>query len=105
MTDEKLRTLDVDGTEYITEVPENTFRSFRGTPDLTRVRAFIPGVIVDLRISPGDRVARGSVLLLLDAMKMHNEVCSELVGRVRSVHVKVGDSVQKEQLMVEIDPD
>jgi biotin carboxyl carrier protein len=103
MVDQELSKLRVDDTEYSTEVPQSSCGTFKGMPDRSKVRAFIPGTIVQLKVRPGDRVDRGSVLLLLDAMKMHNEVCAEMPGRVRSVLVTVGASVQKDQLMVELE--
>ena len=100
--EKELDRLTVDGTEYFTEVPEASIRPFTGLPDRNLITAFIPGQIVEIRIAPGDAVVPGSVLLLLEAMKMHNELCSETSGRVREVHVKIGDTVQKDQLLVEI---
>lgn len=94
--------LTVDGTDYSTEVPENSITSYQGLPDPTEIRAFIPGTIVDVRVSADDMVRPGDVLLLLDAMKMHNEICSGISGRVREVHVKTGDTVVKDQLLVSL---
>jgi biotin carboxyl carrier protein len=104
MMDQELGRLRVDDSDYTTEVPEGACGAFKGMPDRTKVRAFIPGTIVELRVKPGEKVQRGTILLLLDAMKMHNEVCSEMPGRVRAVLVTVGASVQKNQLMVELEP-
>jgi biotin carboxyl carrier protein len=102
--DRELSRLRVDDSDYTTEVPEGARGAYKGIPDRTKVRAFIPGTIVELKVRPGEKVLRGTVLLLLDAMKMHNEVCAEMPGRVRSVLVTVGASVQKNQLMVELEP-
>jgi len=95
--------LHVDGADYETEIPDRAAGSWKGAPDRTRIRAFIPGTIVEVKAKAGDRVGPGSVLLLLDAMKMYNEVCAEIPARVRSVLVTVGDTVQKDQLMIELD--
>lgn len=92
--------LEVDSTRYETEIPGRSLRPFLGLPDRREVRAFIPGTVVEVRAREGDRVSEGQVLLLLDAMKMHNEVCSEIPGRVRRVEVRKGDRVEKNQLLV-----
>jgi biotin carboxyl carrier protein len=42
------------------------------------------------------------VLVLLDAMKMYNEICATITGRVREVLVNSGDTVQKDQLLVSL---
>jgi biotin carboxyl carrier protein len=94
--------LNVDETEYITEVPGNSVGTYRGLPDPSEVRAFIPGTIVEVRVSAGDMVRPGDVLVLLDAMKMYNEICSTISGRVREVSVSTGDTVQKDQLLVSL---
>ncbi|MCD4701191.1 MAG: acetyl-CoA carboxylase biotin carboxyl carrier protein subunit [Candidatus Aegiribacteria sp.] len=62
----------------------------------------MPGTIVDIKVSEGDIIEPGAVLLLLDAMKMHNEICSGERGLIGNIHVSPGDSVQKDQLLVNI---
>jgi len=93
-------TLPIDSTEYDTEVPRDRLKPFSGMPEKRDVRAFIPGTIVEVLVREGEKVSPGRVLLLLDAMKMHNEVCSEITGRVRQVLVARGDRVEKNQLLV-----
>jgi biotin carboxyl carrier protein len=94
--------LNIDYTEYTTEVPEGAVSPYRGSTDLGEVRAVIPGTVVEVRVSEGSRVGEGAVLLLLDAMKMHNEVCAEIDGRVEEVAVEAGDRVEKGQLLVRL---
>lgn len=96
-------TLDIDGTVYETEVPEGSLKPHEPPPDRRIVRAFIPGLIQEVRVREGQRVERGDVLLLLDAMKMYNEVLARTAGRVKAVHVEAGDVVEKEQLLVELE--
>ena len=98
----RLGKLNVDYTEYTTEVPEGAVSPYRGSTDLREVRAVIPGTVVEVRVSEGSSVGEGAVLLLLDAMKMHNEVCAEVDGTVEEVAVKDGDRVEKGQLLVRL---
>ena len=100
--DRDLSRLNIDYTIYTTEVPEGSVAPYRGSTDLGEVRAVIPGTVVELRVKPGARVDEGDVLLLLDAMKMHNEVCAEVSGRVEEVAVEPGHRVEKGQLLVRI---
>lgn len=95
--------LEIDFTRYETDVPRRSLRPYPGLPDRREIRAFIPGTVVEVRVREGDRVSPGQVLLLLDAMKMHNEVCSEIGGRVRSLRVSSGDRVEKNQLLVSLE--
>ncbi len=103
--EKELGRLVIDDTEYSTEVPDNSLRPFKGFPDRNLITAFIPGGIVEVRVKVGDRVEPGTVLLLLEAMKMHNELSSETSGEVKAVHVKAGENVQKGQLLIEINQD
>ncbi len=97
-----LKKLNIDYTIYTTEVPEGSVTPFQGPTDLGEVRAVIPGTVVEVRVETGDSVVDDDVLLLLDAMKMHNEVCAEINGTVGEVAVETGDRVEKGQLLVRI---
>jgi biotin carboxyl carrier protein len=94
--------LNVDDTIYETEVPARRGKPFRGFPDPREVRAFIPGVIAEVRVKRGQKVGEGDVLLLLEAMKMFNEVCAACGGHVREIMTKPGDRVEKEQLLLRL---
>ncbi len=98
------RRLNIDGALYETEVPEDWHMPYGGPVDHSTVRAFIPGVIHEVAVKPGSRVSRGQVLLLLEAMKMYNEVCADTEGTVREVAVRVGEIVEKGQLLLRIEP-
>ncbi|NOQ23389.1 MAG: biotin/lipoyl-binding protein [Candidatus Aegiribacteria sp.] len=100
--EKKLDKLIIDDTEYVTEVPEHCRKPYEGLPDPSEIKAFIPGTIIEIKVSEGDRVEAGAVLLLLDAMKMHNEICSGKGGLIGKIHVSPGDSVQKDQLLVNL---
>ena len=95
--------LCIDSAMYETEIPRNSLRPYQGLPDARDLKAFIPGTVVDVRVREGDRVSAGQILLLLDAMKMHNEVCSAVDGRVAQVLVIRGDRVEKNQILVRLD--
>jgi len=94
--------LNIDQTIYETEVPANYPKPFLGIPDPREVKAFIPGVINEVRVVPGERVEEQQVLLLLEAMKMYNEVCSHCSGEVLEILIKPGDRVEKGQMLVRI---
>lgn len=61
--------------------------------DGTQVKAPMPGNILDVRVAAGDAVAAGDVLMILEAMKMENEILAPDAGRVVSVQVSKGASV------------
>lgn len=71
--------------------------------DPRSVKAFIPGLIVEVLAMPGDGVSQGDSLLVLEAMKMQNHLAAPQAGRVRVVHVRPGETVAKGQLLVTLE--
>lgn len=66
------------------------------------VESPMPGNIMKLLVKEGDRVNQGDNLLILEAMKMENDICSELSGKVYKIYVKSGDVVQAGQPIMKI---
>ena len=62
----------------------------------------MPGNILDVRVKAGDSVKAGDVLLILEAMKMENEILAPQDGTVASVSVNKGDSVNVNDLLVSL---
>jgi acetyl/propionyl-CoA carboxylase alpha subunit len=67
------------------------------------VKAYMPGRVVEVRIQPGDRVEAGQPLVVLEAMKMQNEIQAERSGVVSRVFVAAGEAVEGGDPLVEID--
>jgi biotin carboxyl carrier protein len=67
------------------------------------VRSVMPGVVKEVRVAPGDRVAAHQPLFVLEAMKMENEVRTERAGVVEAVHVRAGQAVEKGMLLATVD--
>lgn len=72
----------------------------QGTAGSVKVEAPMPGTILDVKISVGDSVSSGSVLCILEAMKMENEIVAPQDGTVASVNVSKGDSVEAGQVII-----
>ena len=66
------------------------------------VMAMMPGAILKVLVAEGDPVAEGDVLIVLEAMKMENEIHAHRAGVVKKVHVAPGESVENNQALVEI---
>ncbi len=59
----------------------------------------MPGTILSVNVNPGDTVAEGQILMILEAMKMENEIMAPKAGRVVSVSVQKGASVESGTLL------
>ncbi len=63
----------------------------------------MPGKIVDLLVEENAEIKEGEPILILEAMKMQNEISSHVKGKVKKIHVKQNDSVAKDELLIEIE--
>ena len=66
------------------------------------VKAPLPGTITDIKVTVGQQVAQGDVLLILEAMKMQNNIEAEQSGKVTSIVVKPGDTVMEGAVLLTI---
>jgi biotin carboxyl carrier protein len=68
------------------------------------VSANIPGKIVTIEVSKGQEVTEGQVILILEAMKMQNEIQAPVSGKVVSVNCEEGQSIEANVPLVVIEP-
>jgi pyruvate carboxylase subunit B len=69
------------------------------------VTTAMPGSIVDVKVKAGDKVNAGDAVLVIEAMKMENEIQAPKSGIVVAVHVKKGDTVTPDESLLEIQPE
>ena len=103
-------TLWVDGYRFETEALDERTRAIR---DLSAARAGptgpapilapMPGLIVRVSVKAGDKVDAGQGLVVMEAMKMENELRATAAGTVRSVEVSPGTAVEKGALLVALE--
>ena len=62
----------------------------------------MPGNILEVKVKEGDQVNANDMLLVLEAMKMENEIFAPVSGTVVGVHVKNGDAVNSNDLLISI---
>lgn len=115
--------IEVNGTQYLVEMEQEVKRV--STPKLvrsnlpappnnakniqkqtngnvTKVLAPLPGNIIQLMVKEGDEISKGAKLLIMEAMKMENDVLAEKDGIVKSVKVNAGDTVLQGDVLIEI---
>lgn len=111
--------LEVNGTSYSVKLKEEIkttktptlVRSASKKPEPLKVNsntsnakvvAPIPGTVLSIDVKVGDVIKIGDRLLVLEAMKMENNIASEKSGTVTAVHIKVGQQVLQNELMIEL---
>lgn len=75
--------------------------SAAGSGGIKDIKAPMPGLILDLKVKPGDEVKKGDVVLILEAMKMENIIKSPGDGVVKDVKVILKQSVEKNQVLIQ----
>ncbi|MBN2175465.1 MAG: biotin/lipoyl-binding protein [Bacteroidales bacterium] len=121
--EDNIARIEVNGTSYKVEL-EKEIRTSK-TPKLIRkpieqqpneghiikqsssglyeVRSPLPGTILKVNISVGDSVVEGQNLIVMEAMKMENQVQSLKSGTVKKIKVKSGDTVMQDDILIEIE--
>jgi len=93
----------IDNTEYRTTLSFKFKNRKAYKPvDPKKLLAFMPGNIEEIFVKKNDPVKIGDKLLVLEAMKMKNEIISPIEGKVKQVHVLKDEKVVKNQLLIEL---
>lgn len=98
----------VDGREFVvSEYRPETGRPGEGDEKTAeaglRVKSPMPGKVTLVAVAEGDAVRKNQTLIVVEAMKMENEIKTAIDGVVAKVHVAVGDLVDSERLLVEVE--
>ena len=108
--------LEIDGKEYQVElenkssstsfIPRKKKKKKAGsdaTQNSKEIRAPMPGIVSQVNIKEGDIVSKGDAVLVIEAMKMENNIPSSRDGKISKVHVAKGNDVEKDQLLISIE--
>lgn len=103
-------TLWIDGFRFETEALDERTRAIRelsgaagAAAGPAPLRAPMPGLVVRVNVAVGDRVQAGQGLVVMEAMKMENELRSETAGTVKAVVVTPGTAVDRGAVLVELE--
>ena len=102
--------VSIDGNLYEVEIDQVSRRGQRKNRDSNRGRgprsglisSAIPGKIVSVLVSEGDKVDSGSVVIVLEAMKMQNEIKAGIDGKVEKIMCKPGERIEANVPLMEI---
>jgi len=101
-------TVCVNGYNYSVKIKsplnhvKNKEKKLHEDREIFQISATIPGKIVAVKVENGAIVKKGQPLIVIEAMKMENELKSPADGKVTNVYVKAGDKVENNALLVEI---
>ena len=110
-------TVTLNGQKYSVEIPQVKHEAPRPgvamavhpaaaqTGGPRTVISELPGTVTDIKVKDGDRVKKGDVLLVIEAMKMANDIVSEVDGTVQKVAVSQGQNVSQGDVLVEMTAD
>ena len=73
------------------------------TKKVSEIKAPMPGLVLDIKVSPGQVLKKGDPVLILEAMKMENILKATGEGVVKEIRVKQADAVEKNQVMVTLE--
>ena len=103
--EDNIANVEVNGTSYKVELDKPVKaapKTETGAPLVTKqptaskkdgVKSPLPGVILDIKVKEGDTVKRGQTIIILEAMKMENNINANKDGKVAEIKVNKGDSV------------
>jgi len=98
-----METLEIGGAIYTTRLTSKfKNRKLWKKPNEKMIEAIIPGNIQKIMVKEGETVTAGTPLLILEAMKMRNQVLSPVTGVIVKIHVSEGDMVPKSHLLIEM---
>jgi biotin carboxyl carrier protein len=100
---ETLEVLNIDSTLYKTRLsPKFLSRKPYKPSSPKKIMSFIPGTVLDILVKNGQDVKKGDDLVILDAMKMQNNMKSNIDGTIKKILVNKGDKVSKGTILLEL---
>ena len=118
--EENVAEIEVNGTTYKVELGQEVNRPQTpklvrytpppppkapalNTPGLSLLKAPLPGTILSINVQPGMQIKLDQPVLILEAMKMENNIFAEKPGIVKTIRVAVGDTVMQGDILIEIE--
>jgi len=104
---EKSFTVSINGNKYKMAVKDKYDELLKSlgmdnlnASKINEIKAPMPGLVLDIRITEGEVVKKGDAILVLEAMKMENILKSPTDGTIKKINVKKGIAVEKNQVLV-----
>lgn len=105
--EEKTFVINVNGNNYKLQVKDKYDELLKNlgldnlnSKKVNEIKAPMPGLVLDIRVTVGDAVKKGDAILVLEAMKMENIIKSPTDGTISKINVKKGVAVEKNQVLI-----
>jgi biotin carboxyl carrier protein len=82
--------------------PATKIDSLKPAVSLSKVQSPLPGIIIHIKVKPGDVVKKGQVIMTMEAMKMENNILAEQDGTIKNIFTTEGKSVLQGDVLAEI---
>ena len=106
----KKQTIEIDGENYVVTIKDELDQvmdqmgfNTAGSKHIKEIKAPMPGLVLEISVSEGEQVMEGDKILILVAMKMENSILIHADATIKRIAVKVGQAVEKGQVLVELD--
>jgi biotin carboxyl carrier protein len=107
---DRSRSVLMKAIEFSAEIEDYQLAKLRRTAALagggaieTTIRAPMPGLVLDIKVAPGDKVLKNQPLVIIEAMKMENLIKAQGDAVVKAVHVSPKQSVEKNDKLLELE--
>jgi biotin carboxyl carrier protein len=107
--EEKIITIKVNNSRYDIKLKDETDDLLEKlgigklAHKLQQIKAPMPGLVLDVKVKPGDTVNKGDSLLILEAMKMENIIKATGPAVIKKINVSKGTAVEKNQVLIEME--
>ena len=102
---EKKQYIIVHSAKYETTYTKKYLnRKVWAEPNFNNINSYIPGTIIDILVKVGQVLEEGDSIIVLEAMKMYNDVQMPFKGRILKINIEKGQKIPKNFLMMEIEP-
>ena len=86
-----------------TRLVPQTAQQPAATGGASSIKAPLPGTILTINVKAGAQVKRGDVLIVMEAMKMENNIMANKDGQVKAIHVTVGQTVTQDDPLIDLE--
>ena len=102
---EKKQYIIVHSAKYETTYTKKYLnRKVWAEPNFNNINSYIPGTIIDILVKKGQVLDEGDSIIVLEAMKMYNDIQMPFKGRILKINIEKGQKIPKNFLMMEIEP-